>query len=419
MQSTKEISIKSVITRLNSDYKKALPLFLEQENKIQAYILQGVTKKNRINIINALNDDQLVNILNHVDPDVATDLIQFLPRRKQGIIIKELKEELKNIVNILILFPPDVAAGLMKINYIMVESDETIKDTSLKFRNHELRTGKLPEILVLKQGTLVGYLPVYILGIAESTGIVGDYYKRVLKVTSNADSKKILELIKANPHNKIVVMGESNSVMGILYSDDVLQLIDSDNESLYSFAGVNSMETVLDSYKNKFKYRYKWLIVNLFTAFLAAFSVSLFNETISKYVLLAVYMPIIAGMGGNSATQTLAVIVRGLSQRQVTKENIWYIASNEVVSSLLNGILNGLIVGLIVIIFNGDIKLAIVLAMAMVINLLVAGIAGSIIPYIMEKLGKDPAASATIFITTVTDVLGFITFLGLATLILN
>ena len=161
------------------------------------------------------------------------------------------------------------------------------------------------------------------------------------------------------------------------------------------------------------------MIINLGTAFLAAFTVGRFEGILEKYVLLAIYMPIVAGMGGNAATQTLAVQVRGIALKQIELKTAWKTLKNELGSGLINGLINGILVATVVILINHDFKIAIILAMAMVINLLVAAFFGTIVPLIMSKLGKDPAASATIFITTATDVLGFMAFLGIATLILE
>jgi magnesium transporter len=155
------------------------------------------------------------------------------------------------------------------------------------------------------------------------------------------------------------------------------------------------------------------------TAFLASFVVSRFEDTLSAFVLLAVYMPIVAGMGGNAATQTLAVLVRGIALKQIELKTAWRTLRNELGASLVNGIINGLLVAAVVILVNHDYKIAAILAMAMVLNMLVAAFFGTLVPLLMSKLGKDPAASATIFITTATDVLGFLAFLGLATVVLT
>ena len=200
----------------------------------------------------------------------------------------------------------------------------------------------------------------------------------------------------------------------------MLQLVEKEQgSSLYNFAGIKQEESVTDTAKNKVRNRYRWLIINLGTAFLAAFTVSLFSNTLDKYVLLAIYMPIVAGMGGNAATQTLAVQVRGISLRQIDLSNAWMSLRNELGAGLVNGIINGIIVFTVVMVVNHDFKIAMVLGLAMIINLLVASTFGTLVPLIMKRLGKDPATSATIFITTATDILGFLAFLGLATIVLG
>jgi len=150
------------------------------------------------------------------------------------------------------------------------------------------------------------------------------------------------------------------------------------------------------------------------TAFLAAFTVMLFEGTISKYVLLAVYMPIIAGMGGNAATQTLAVLVRGIALKQIDLKTAMPTLKREVYAGLINGVINGVLVAAVVLLVNQDVLLAFILGIAMILNFFVASFFGTIVPLVMKKFGKDPAASATVFITTATDVLGFLIFLGLA-----
>ena len=267
---------------------------------------------------------------------------------------------------------------------------------------------------------MYGQLPGHQLGYAHKDDLVADHVKKVFSIRYDSSYEQVISHFKRHPHNKIVVTGDKKQVLGIIYTDDMIKLIESvQGSSLYNFAGVSSEESVYDSVARKVGFRYKWLLINLGTSFLAAFTVSLFNETIAKYVLLAVYMPIVAGMGGNAATQTLAVMVRGLSQNKVDAITIFRTLKNELLSGLVNGIINAVLVILIVYILNRDIMVGIVLGLAMVFNLTNAAIFGTLVPVVMKKLGKDPASSATIFITTATDVLGFLVFLGLATLLLQ
>jgi len=338
----------------------------------------------------------------------------------QKIIIKsKFSEGAKNFLCFL-QFDPETAAGLMNIDYVQVEATDTIASVAKQVKVHEKRTGKLPAILIMKTGKMLGYLPVHELGFGRPAEKAIKYIKKIKTIRHDADTEKVLELFRRFPHNKVVVMGHTGNVMGIIYSDDVLKVLhEKESASLYDFAGVNEEESVFDSAKIKIKYRYKWLIVNLATAFLAAFTVSLFDSTISKYVLLAVYMPIVAGMGGNAATQTLAVLVRGITLKQIDLKTMLRTLKNELGAGFVNGVINAVIVIAVVFIFNHDLMIGLVLGAAMIINLLVAAFFGTVVPLIMKKLGKAPASSATIFITTATDVLGFFVFLGLATLILR
>lgn len=210
-----------------------------------------------------------------------------------------------------------------------------------------------------------------------------------------------------------------NCVIGVIYSDDIIRLLQKESATrLYDFAGVHDEEDIFDSIQTKVRRRYKWLLINLMTAYLAAGVVSLFSETLSGFVLLAAYMPIIAGMGGNAATQTLAVTIRGIALGEIEFKNSFPAIRNEIGAGFINGSINGLIVAAVAIIWNHSPMLGVITGTSMVVNLVIAGFFGAIIPLFMKKLGKDPATSATIFITTTTDVLGFLTFLGLATLLL-
>jgi len=331
-----------------------------------------------------------------------------------------LSEDMRESLSTLLEFDADTAAGLMTLDYIQVDASDSVADVAKKFRTHERRTGRPPVILVLKEGRHAGFLPGHELGFARTTELIGKYVKRIPTISYAAGSEEVSRLFLSHPHGKVAVLNDSDDVIGIIYSDDVLKLLQNkEGSSLYDFAGIRKEESVTDSAKRKVKNRYRWLIINLATAFLASFVVSQFRDTLETYVLLAVYMPIVAGMGGNAATQTLAVLVRGISLKQIELKTAIKPLLNELRASLVNGIINGVLVAAVVIALNRDFKIAMILAMAMVVNLMVAAFFGTLVPLIMSKLGKDPAASATIFITTATDVLGFLVFLGLATAILD
>src|SRR3989339_293333 len=373
----KENSFKQIIHKLSFAGKNRRSLFLEMPDEKRAQVLLHLSKHIQYHLMSSLSDEILVDILNQLDPDEATD-------------------------------------------YIQVGIDEKISDAIKQFRVHEKRTGHLPVILALDEGKLKGYLPGHKLGFAKLSDRVQKHIRKIQVIRYNATHDQVVDLFRTHPHNKIVVMGNKKNIIGVIYADDILRALkEEETSALYDFAGVHDEESVTDGVMVKVKHRYKWLIINLGTAFLAASTVGLFNEVISKYVLLAMYMPIVAGMGGNAGTQTLAVLVRGIALNQIDLKTVWPTLRREATTGIINGLVNGILVASVVVIFNKNFKVAFVLGVAMVVNLFVAGFFGTLVPVIMKKLGKDPATSATVFITTATDVLGFMVFLGLATMILD
>jgi magnesium transporter len=399
---------------------KRMEVFRGLATEDRPAVMRLLTKQTRTAILAGLDDEELAQLIDTVDPDEATDLLRLVEKRRRKRVLQLVHEGLQETVSTLLEFDPDTAAGLMTLDYIQVEDDSTVADVANKFRVHEKRTGRLPVIVVMKDGQLRGSLPVHELALAGPADAIGQYVQRTHAIGHTAKHDEVVRLFKSHPHNKMVVLNDDRSVIGIIYSDDVLKLLhEHDGASLYRLAGLSDEETVTDTAERKVKFRYKWLIINLATAFLASFTVGRFEDVLSKYVLLAIYMPIVAGMGGNAATQTLAVMVRGIALRQVSLRTALRTLRSELGAGFVNGIINGVLVALVVIVMNHDLSIAMILAMAMVANLLVAAVFGTLVPLILARFGKDPAASATVFITTATDVLGFLVFLGLASLILK
>lgn len=415
----KRKDIEKILYDIRFHPKKRMEIFMSLPNELRASVVLRLSKHIQLDLLPKIKTVELIAIFEHLDSDEVTDMVQNMKPRRQKEIVSRLSERLKSEVLTLAEFDPDTAAGLMNLDYIQVDEDETITSAIQQCRTHEKRTGKWPAILVMRSGRLVGYLPEHQLALAGNSTLVKKYIKHIYSIKQSAKKDEIVHLFQTHPHHKIAVLGNAGNVVGIIYSDDILKLLaQRPSASLYDFAGVADEESVSDSARRKITYRYKWLIINLATAFLAAFTVSLFDKTISKYVLLAVYMPIVAGMGGNAGTQTLAVLVRGIALKQIELKTALPTLRRELGAGLVNGCINGLIVASVVVFFNHDLKLALVLGFAMIFNLVVAAFFGTMIPLVMKKFGKDPATSATIFITTATDVLGFLAFLGVATLIL-
>ncbi len=412
--------LQATVKAIRTQSKTRLAVFKNLLPAQQAQICLILSKHLVYDLLSRLDDLEIAAILENLDPDEATDILQLFPASKRTDLLEILSSRMKHAVEKLLGFDPKTAAGLMNVDYIQVGESETIAEVARQFKIHEKRTGRLPAIIVLESdGRLSGYLPGHELGFAKLKDKAKKYVRKIATIRHSASYEEAIDLFQTYPHAKIAVIGESGNIMGIIYSDDIARILrEQAAASLYDFAGVSREESVFADARQKIKFRYKWLIINLGTAFLAAFVVNLFDQTIAKYVLLAVYMPIIAGMGGNAGTQVMAVMVRGITLKQIDFKSSFGALKNELVSGFVNGVINGLLVAAVILFVNRDPLLALVLFLAMIINLMIAAAAGTMVPLLMAKLGKDPASSATIFITTATDVLGFFVFLGLATLLL-
>lgn len=399
--------------------KKSLRHLQEVPINEQGFKLLSMSPKSQIKILQQLTIDEIVDIISFLDPTRASHVIRKLSVLRKNRVLKKLQNHVQEKIKLLLKFNPESAAGIMSFNYIEAQSNDTVKEISKLICSYEKETGKMPTILVTQNGYLMGELPVKHLLTSNKKVKARKLAHEIPHVHCDENEEKVLHTFKNHPHGKVVVLDENQSIMGIIHTEDVLHLISKQSaKSLRKFAGVNKEEDIVDSAFTKVRYRYNWLIINLFTAFLAAAVIGLFESTISRLVILAAYLPIVAGMGGNAATQTLAVTVRGIALNEINANNAKSIIKNEAIAGIANGLITGLIAAVIALALGQGALLGLVLALAMIFNLFIAGFFGTIIPLFMKKLGKDPASSATIFITTATDVFGFLAFLGLATLIL-
>jgi magnesium transporter len=411
--------LNKIIHRITFNQDKRSAMFLSLTIPERMDVLLRLTSYIQYLLLLEISEEEIAKTIENLDADDATDIVQVLPENKREKVISKINLDSQKEIRILSQFDPQTAGGIMNLGYIQVEADHSVSEISKKVKLYEKRSGRPPAIIVVEKGKLLGYLPNHELGFAHPAENILRYIRNIPSINFKASTDETVDLFQNKTINKIAVLDDKRSVIGVIYADDILgALKKQETAALYDFAGVQEEENVSDTARRKINFRYKWLIVNLVTAFLASFVISFFDATISKFVLLAIYMPIVAGMGGNAGTQTLAVVVRGITLEQINFGNFWPILKREVLAGFVNGIIVGVLVGAVVIVINRDFKIALILALAMVINLVIAAFFGTIMPLIMKKLGKDPASSATIFITTATDVLGFLAFLGLATIVL-
>lgn len=371
-------------------------------------------------ILNNLSLGELTVLLDHLDLQKAENmLVRIKNKRVRKQVTKRLKGELNDKLGEFLSFHPKAEIMLINFNYLLLSEENTIKDASEEIDEHYQEQGRLPEVLIHKDGKCIGQVTPSTLIRERNNAKLQRFVKPIASLSYQAGLENIVNLAQKLQTGKIVLLDSDGSILGIIYADDILKLLGSSPAAtLYDFAGVADTERINDSIWQKVKHRYIWLIINLGTGFLAAAVVGMFQDTLNQYVLLAIYMPIVAGMGGNAATQTLAVIVRGITLGEIKLKNSLRPILNEVGAGSINGIIVGALVALIATFWNQSPVLGFVLAVAMIANLIIASFFGALIPLIMKALGKDPATSATIFITTATDVFGFFAFLGLASLLL-
>ena len=242
----------------------------------------------------------------------------------------------------------------------------------------------------------------------------------IISVRVDMDQEEVARLVASYNLLAIPVVDEENKLVGVITVDDVIDVIkDEATEDVYRLAGVTGDDRVFTRPSESLRKRLPWLVVNLVTAFIAASVVAMFEKHDRAVTALAVFMPVVAGMGGNAATQTLAVIVRGIALGELTWGNSRKALIKETIVGIGNGVACGLLGALVVWIFKGDAWLGGILAMAMLINMFVAATAGTLIPLALRALKVDPALASSVFITTLTDVFGFLSFLGLGTLFVS
>jgi magnesium transporter len=395
--------------------------FRELPHARQREVFFTLPESVRETLVEDMDTDGLHAFVRRLDPDEVTDVLGVAAEDTRTEVLARLDENRREKVEFLLGFGPESAAGLMHLNYVTVDVTRSVTEIEERVRRHEERTGRLPTIFVTDGNRLLGELPGQTLAMSErEIGSLADYVAETPTVAYDAPDTEAVEVFRSNPERTVAVLDDDESVFGVIYAADLLRVIEEEaGETLYDFTGVAGEESVLDGPLAKIRSRYRWLIVNLGTAFLAAAVVGLFEDTIAAFTLLAVYMPVVAGMGGNAGTQSMAVTVRGVALGQVSLSTGRRVIANEVVAGAANGAITGALVAVIAAVFNRSPLLGLVLGVSMVVNLVIAGFFGTLIPLVLSRVGKDPATSATIFITTATDVLGFFVFLGLAKVVLG
>lgn len=361
-------------------------------------------------ILNEMSSDELVDLLETVTPERADKIFEKLH--------KEDMEEVKELLS----YEPDTAGGIMATEFLSVMESMTVGDTLGYLQRESPDTETAYYLYVLdKEEHLKGVVSLRDIVISNfDTSILDIMHEKVISVPVDMDQEEVGHIFEKYGFLIMPVVDDSNKMLGIVTVDDIMEVLrDENTEDIYRLAGVQEGERVEGSIGGSVRRRLPWLYINLITAIAASLTVSMFEGTIQRVVTLASFMPIVAGMGGNTGTQTLTIIVRSIALGELTFENAKRVLVKEIATGIIMGLAVGVVVALIGFLWVGKPVFGIVIGLAMLLNMAAATLAGFLVPITLKKLKIDPALASAVFVTTVTDVLGFFFFLGLATILIG
>jgi magnesium transporter len=361
-------------------------------------------------LLQDLPSDDAAALIDYLPEDLSAAVLELVQRRPAGGDVGELLE-----------YEEQTAGRIMNPKVFALSEDMTAGESIVALQGSRDVEVVFYLYVIDARRHLVGVVSLRrLLLVSPETPLKRIMTTDLISVRADMDQEEVARQVASYNLLAIPVVDDENKLVGVITVDDVIDVIkDEATEDVYRLAGVAGDDRVFTSAWDSLRKRLPWLIVNLATAFSAASVVALFSATIDKVVALAVFMPVVAGMGGNAATQTLTVIVRGIALGELTWGNSRKALFKEAAVGIGNGVACGLIGGVVVWLFSGDQVLAGILAMAMVINMFVAATAGTVIPLALRAMKVDPALASAVFITTLTDVFGFFSFLGLATWMLR
>ena len=392
-------------------------IFLLGRDVFDGEVLSELDESLREEAIEFLPDDVVSEAVRELETDDVVDLVEDLDEPQQEAILDALEDADRVAVEQALSWPEDSAGRLMQREFVAAPEHWNVGQ-AIDFLREET---ELPEqfyhvIIVDPRLTPTGYVTLGKL-LASSretllTSITEDTFRTIRVLQEEEDVAYAFNqyhLISAP------VVDEDDRLVGVITIDDAMAVLDEEHEEdILRLAGVGEASSLSDRVIETTKARFPWLFVNLITAIMASLVIAQFEATIAQFVALAVLMPIVASMGGNAGTQSLTVAVRALATKDLTSSNLWRVIRREALVGLANGMVFALVMGIVGYLWFGSIMLGVVLAIAMVVNLVIAGLAGILVPVTLEKLDIDPALASGAFVTTVTDIVGFFAFLGLA-----
>jgi magnesium transporter len=381
-------------------------IFIELNESIQGEVLKLLSINSIANIIKRLESDDAVSILENIEIDKKNLILDKLPPKDRFLLEEGLS------------YPEDSAARIMQREFTAIPSDWTVGQTIDYLRESNDLPQEFLEIFIVDND----FKPI---GIVPSSRVL----RTPREFKMNSIMREMPVLISVNMDKEEVghtfenynlvsagVVNKNNKLVGMITADDVVTVVQEEaEEDVLRLAGVGD-EEITDTVFVKTKRRFNWLLINLATALLASWVISIFGAEIEKVVALAFLMPIVASMGGNAGMQTLAVTIRAIATKELSSSNINQIIGKEFFIGVLNGIIFAVITGVVVHLWFKQIDLSIIIAASMVLNMIVAGLFGILIPVTLKKMNIDPALASSVFVTTVTDIIGFLSFLGIGSL---
>ncbi|NWO08880.1 magnesium transporter [Chromohalobacter salexigens] len=387
------------------------------EPDLQGDVLQYLGDDIQSEFLSRMDAEQLVSATEGLDVDDLADLLQRLPNTVIHEVLQAMEAQERQRIETVLSYPEDTAGGLMNTDTITIRPDITLDVVLRYLRRHE----KLPDstdtlLVVTRRDELIGTLPLNLLLVSDPSILVREVMNTdFASVQATAADTEVASLFEKFDLISAPVVSTDGALLGRITIDDVVDVIREDAEhQVMSMAGLDEDEDTFAPAWRTGRRRAVWLGINLIAATIVSFTIGIFESTIQQITALAVLMPIVSSMGGIAGSQTLTVLIRGIALGHVGGANVQWLLVREMLSGMMNGVLWAVIVALVAIVRFDDYKLGGIIALAMVINLTVAALAGTVIPVLLKRLKIDPALSGGVLLTTITDVVGFVAFLGLA-----
>ena len=379
-------------------------VFIELNESVQSEIIAYLSPDTIVRLLKNLESDDAITILENVDEKDKNTILSSLPPKDRFALLESLS------------YPEDTAARIMQREFTAIPSNWSVGQTIDYLRENKDLPEEFLEIFIIDEGFKpIGTVPSSkVLTTSRETKMLSIMSESQLLIPVDMDKEEVGNVFENYNLNSAAVVDKSNKLVGMIMYDDVLTVLKEEaEEDALRLAGVGD-EEITDGVFKKTRRRFNWLLLNLFTAFLATWVISLFGATIEQMVVLAFLMPIVASMGGNAGMQTLAVTVRTLATNDLTKNNFSQNILKEFNIGILNGIIFALISAFVVQIWFHDSLLSLIISMSMIVTMIVAGLFGILVPITLKKMDIDPAIASSVFVTTITDVIGFVSFLGVS-----